>query len=488
MIATLIPKLWPSQAVGIADITAAKRAGYRRILVTSPTGGGKTRIMAELAGKLGLRTIVYSHRKLVRSQTSGVFESHGIRHGVMAAGHDPAFLRDVQVASTPTIASRVFGSGKWDLHDAELVFMDEAHQQKATVAKRIMAEHLAAGATVVGFTATPVGLADLYDILIVAGTNSELRECGALVLAETYGPDEPDLKHIRKVDGAEFTEPSLLPYFDPLQIFGSVEDNLLRLNPDLKPTILFANSVPASRYFVKLFNKRGIRAAHIDANTPDDEREEIRAQSKNGQVQIICNRFVLREGIDWPWVAHGILATAYGALSNYLQSGGRFLRSHGDLVRVTIQDHGGNWHRHGSLNADRVWRLDDTDTKLAQAQKKQRESGKEKEPICCPKCGKIRLSGAVCLFCGHKHVRSSRIVIQVDGTLKRLTGNVTKRKRPVTDDQKAWSACYFKCKNSRRPMTWNQAAAMFRRDRGYDPPPTLNYLPKNTLEWDKVIA
>src|SRR5262249_8275086 len=120
-------------------------------------------------------------------------------------------------------------------------------------------------AVCVGFTATPIGLGDLYDTLIIAGTNSELRECGALVPCYHYGPDEPDMRHIRRVEvGKDLTENQNRRAMMVTGIFGGVLESWRKLNPEEKPTILFAPGVRESVWFADQFRANGIRAAHID--------------------------------------------------------------------------------------------------------------------------------------------------------------------------------------------------------------------------------
>lgn len=450
-----LPPLWPSQEYGIAEVERLIACGEKRICLTSPTGGGKTRMFAELilkAREASRRVVLYTHRKLLVSQTSGVFGTAGIQHGVMAAGYQPRLLDDVQIASIWTVGSRVFHRGCWELPEGDLVFVDEAHAMTHPTARKALDKHAASGAVIIGVTATPVGLTGLYDKLVVAGTNSQLRECGALVPAITFGPDEPDLKHVGRSKIGEYVQDGIRKAIRVTKIYGSVLKNYRRLNPDGRPTILFAPGVPESRWFVKMFRHHGITAAHIDANTPDDGRQRVFEGSRDGSIEVVCSRFVLREGVDMPWIQHAIMATAFGTLSGYLQAGGRSLRAFPGKEQIVLQDHGGNWHRHGSLNANQEWSLDDTDVIKARQQKKKREKGEEKEPICCPKCGKIRMWGDTCPFCGHQHKKSVRVVIQKSGDLERLRGNVTKRKKEKSAREKKWNGLFYSFRHSGRTV------------------------------------
>jgi hypothetical protein len=69
----------------------------------------------------------------------------------------------------------------------------------------ILGHYRKAGAIVLLVTATPVGLPKA-DGLIVAGTNSELRKCGALVPCYVFAPDEPDMKGVKKTVVGEFVQ------------------------------------------------------------------------------------------------------------------------------------------------------------------------------------------------------------------------------------------------------------------------------------------
>ncbi|QDV74787.1 hypothetical protein [Botrimarina mediterranea] len=156
--------------------------------------------------------------------------------------------------------------------------------------------------------------------------------------------------------------------------------------------------------------KRGISAAHIDGEkiiyqhmtvvADRESRAELKRRSEAGDIEIVSNRFVMREGVDWTHLVHSVFACTFGGICGYLQSGGRVLRNHPSLDHVVIQDHGGNYWRHDSLNADRVWSLDDTEAKIADRHAEAYREKKEAEPIVCPKCAKVRARGVACPACG----------------------------------------------------------------------------------------
>lgn len=343
-------ELWAHQQTGLDLTVAAIDAGERRICLTSPTGGGKSELMRRLilwADGRNWPTVLYTNRKLLLDQTVNGLKGMWIDHGIRASGHDPALLRNVQVSSIQTEESRVFKRQRWELHSAKLVLVDEAHAQGGPTAEKVLSQHLADGAAIVGFTATPLDIGHIYDRLIVAGTNSELRACGAHVICHTYGPDEPDMRKFKpSTKTGEFTEGDVVKAIMTPTIFARVFDWWNRLNPDARQTILFAPGVSESIWFAEQFVLRGVPAAHIDGDdiwldgkaypsTPEGRADIIKG-SEDGSIKVICNRFVLREAVDLPWLYHGIGATVFGGLSSFLQSGGRLLRSHPSLDHVCI--------------------------------------------------------------------------------------------------------------------------------------------------------
>lgn len=514
--------LWPHQKCAIRDILDLIRRGSRRIILQSPTGGGKSRIVGELI-KLFLlerewRSIVYSNRRLLVEQLKRTLSAAGLDVGMRAAGHHYDPDCPVQVASIQTEDSRVYkkkGHITWELFPANVVFVDEAHLQTGDVARGILRDYYEGkGAVIILVTATPVDMEGMADVIVTAGTNSQLRECGALVPALTWGPEEPDLRCIKRTafgDDGELSEEeqrTLMgkvgkdgkPTVKLQRLFGRVFEEFEVRNPDRRPTILFAPGVPESRWFAEQFTERGVPAGHIDGmdiwvpgagevKSSQAAREELLEMHRNGKLQVLCNRFVLREGIDCPWLSHGIFATPFGSLSSYLQSGGRLLRSFPGLEHVTISDHGGNWWRHGSLNEDREWRLDCTSREIAGARAERLRNKEEPEPFRCPVCGMIlRSLNCVCGLTLNPKAKT-RPVVQEDGSLKVLGGDIFRPRRTELreDTQELWNRVFHGSKRNGR--TFAAAIGWFYQQHRYWPPANLQNMPKNAADkWRKVSS
>lgn len=486
-----------------ASILSALETDERRICFYGPTGFGKTRLMIRLiewATKNAWQVALFTNRRLLCQQIKGVLESHGIHPGMRAAGYEVALLRPVQLCMTQTEGSRVFEMETRDLHDANLVLIDEAHIQKGGTMGRIIREYEDRGRTVVGFTATPLDLADFYSHLVVGASLSECFEVGALVRADTYAPDEPDLKNIRKYQiGVDLSEADNHKAIMRPGVAGRVFDHWKRLNPDAEPTIGFGPDVAGSLYFAEEFYRRGVRSGHIDGTdvwldgewigrTNEDARDYVLDQVRSGHVPIVWNRYVLREGIDLPELRHGILATVFGSLSSYIQSCGRLLRSAAGKECATIQDHGGNWHRHGSINSNREWSLLLTNHRAVAERHERLREKQELEPVICPQCGICRWpSSDPCPKCGFVSNRFARVVVQANGDLRPVSGEIYRRRviKEKPDTAKRWERYYYGQRRANR--TFNQAYAWFFHEEGYWPPKNLPLMPMESDDWFRKI-
>jgi len=446
---------------------------------------------------------LYTNRRMLFEQTGKMLSEAGINFGRRASGYDTAYLREVQLTMWQTEASRVLRKQDRELHPAKLVLIDEAHLCGGKQYQQILNKHVEDGATLVGYTATPLNIGDYFDELLTAGRNSECRECGALVMANTYAPDEPNLRHIRKYQvGTDISEKDNHKAIMRPGIFGRVFHAWQQHNPDQRPTILFGPDVAGSLFFAKEFYSHGIRAAHIDGTdcwmdgeyytSDQDTREEIVRLFRAGEIKVICNRFILREGIDIKEAECGIFATVFGALTSFLQSGGRLLRACPGSVKqkAIILDHGGNWHRHGSLNEDRIWELGQTNCRTVGERKEDLTENPEREPIVCPKCSGIRRTGRTCPSCGYEAHKRSRSVVQIDGSLRQVDGPINRPRRVKREYNTAelWKKMYYRATRSKRwDPSYRQAEALFMKENGYYPPRDLPFMPKEASDmWRRV--
>jgi superfamily II DNA or RNA helicase len=499
---------WPHQEFGFKTIVSKVRAGVRKIVLTSPTGGGKTDVMLRLCRwaekELG-PVALYTPRKSLINQLIGNFREACIPFGVRSADFPDECRLDerIQISSPQTEDARCFKKVRWNLHQAKFVLVDEIHMLKGSgVLQKIIDYHTDNGSAVVMVTATPVALSKMADELVIAGTNSECRACGAIVPAQVWCCDELDRHKIERIrTSVEFTAGQVKSIWTTA-IFGRVIHHWKRLNPSREPSLLFAPDVPASIWFAEEFGRAGYRWAHIDGTdcwldgqtykSSPEMRKKIIDMSRNHEIDGICNRFVMREGLDLPWLQHLILACVIGSFQSYIQTVGRVLRSHPGINVVDIQDHGGHWWGMPDPNSDIDWQTywKAPEHAAPNLREERIRSGKEPQPIRCPKCSAFRTHGDTCPKCGYRHTRTSRMVIQSDGQLRLMEGNIyiPRRVREFPNTQKLWDSYYWRAKKSRNHMTFNQAEALFFIEQHYYPPRTLTNMPQEDPDWFSKVC
>jgi DNA repair protein RadD len=494
--ATEVRERWPNQ-IKARDELPGLLVPKSRVCAVSPTGTGKGVIMQDQMDVFE-QVVLYTHRRMLLRQLSKALHAAGKPHGVIAAGQSPDLNLPIQLASIQTVVSRSIKNKKMPLHRARLAIFDEAHLHTEASAEAIMDAHREQGAAILGITATPLDLGHMYDRLFIAGDMTMGRACGAIVPGIVYAPDEPDCKDLKRTQTGEYREGDAIKKIMSATIIGRVIENYhaIMQQHGYRPTVLFGPGVKESLWFAEELTREGIPSAHIDGErvwidgetlpSSDASRKRVEDAMRAGEIHVVCNRFVMREGIDWTFLKHAIMATIFGSLGSYIQACGRPARAFGDARYYTVQDHGGNYHRHGSPNADRDWSLGDTAYIVGEMREDRLREKEEPEPIVCPKCKAVRATGSHCPMCKHITDAHARIVVQKDGTLREVRGEIYERRRVDTRPtaEREWIECYWRAKKSSNEMTFNQARGLFASEHnGAYPPAGLPFMPRERIDW-----
>ncbi len=539
-------KPWDHQRVGVQQTIDAINSGTKSVCLTAPTGSGKTAMMIALAKwaaeEKGGKVLCLTNRILLTEQTRGVFQDDGISVGVISSSMKWAEREDasVQIATIQTIlARRRIQPNYWV--DADLVLADEVHQLSRGDSAELLNEYKERGTKLVGVTATPLGVSNTCDELIVAARTRNLQDDGILCYASWFAPSELDTREIvkGKVD-LSLSENDARRTWGPLRgndtirtrIVGNILEHYRRLHPELKHTLAFAPGVKESLWAAQFCLSKGIRALHVDGQdfwvdgeTYDRKRSETEFQAamqewRDGDIPILWNRFVLREGIDEPQIQCILLATPIGAFRAAVQMVGRGARTHESKDRFfKVIDYGGNWWRHfapqgynANVDWESVFECMDPDVLSKNRIAEQRELG---EPMgrACPKCGMVHKPFSrliVCQYCGHKMSlgKPSRPIIQADGTLTEVTGEPVKqwKIKRTPEAQKIWEGLYYnamrKFKKDGIEVTGNElynqfhykTAAMAGKNGkpawwlAYHAPRDLPFMPNHPNNWHTPIG
>ena len=337
--------LRPYQLRAVENLREKIRAGKRRLVLVAPTGAGKTVVashMVTCAIDKGNDVLFLAHRKELIDQASNKLRAFGIPHGIIMAGYPKRSELPVQVASVQTLVRR-------DPPPAALVIVDECHHATATSYRKILEAY--PHSCVIGLTATPfrsdgAGLGDSFEDFCRVSTIGELTDIGFLVPARYWShPSAADMRGV-KITRGDFDPEESAARMDRSKILGDLVENYRAVGNGAR-AIAFAVNVAHSEHIRDAFNAAGIPAAHLDGETPKDERERILDDLAAGTVRVVSNCGILSEGFDCPAVEVAILARPTASLGLHLQQIGRVLRTNPGKAEARILDHAGNVLRHG---------------------------------------------------------------------------------------------------------------------------------------------
>ena len=405
--------LRPYQVDGVEKSRAAYAGGAQSVVYVLPTGGGKTAVfvfIVENAVKLGRRVLILAHRQEIFDQVAGALTIAGVPYGVIAPG-SPETDAPVQIASVASLA-RARRLNRWrDWFD--FIVVDECHHAVAGSWTRVLASQ--PGAKILGVTATPerldgMGLRKRFGRMVVGPQTAELTEAGYLCGFTVFEPvaGGPDMSGARMRAG-EFAIEDTRAAMGGVVIGAAVEEKK-RICPGV-PTVAFCIDVDHSKAVAERFHDAGIKAAHVDGDTPSAERRAAIAALGGDGLEVLCNCGLISEGVDVPALGAALLLRPTASLALYLQQVGRALRPAPGKDRALILDFSGNVARHGLPDAPREWSLD-------AKPRRQRERAEGPRLRRCPSCACLNLPSAhSCVECG-ADLRTARERAEIEVALR----------------------------------------------------------------------
>lgn len=352
-------KLRPYQERIIFEVREQFKRGNKSVLVTSPTGSGKTLLtafMLKTAAEKGISSIFLVHRRELVTQSSRAFESIGLDHGVISAGFEPDYSKRVQIASVQTLTRRLDKL----IRDPGLVVFDEAHHTAATNWDKLR-QHFSES-YIVGLTATPArldgkGLRKYFSTLVYGPSVAGLISAGHLADYKYFAPPsafDPKQAHTRMGD---YVQSDLALQLDKPKIAGDAVNEYIKRAAG-KRAIVFCINIEHSKHVRDSFISKGIPAEHVDGTDSQEYRDSALARLASGETKVITSVDIFGEGLDVPGIEVAILMRPTKSLGLFIQQVGRALRPAVNKSHAIIIDHANNCMTHGLPDDEREWSLD----------------------------------------------------------------------------------------------------------------------------------
>ncbi len=329
-------QLLPFQREAVAAVQQDWAAGFRALLVSLPTGAGKTIVGSAIARQ---------HIKGHPTPVLFLVPSDEILGQTVEKIHlvcDGASVGVIQQARVewhhPIVVASV-----WTLirHCAELpriglVISDEAHHAEARTWQDIYAAirknhpaflHL-------GLTATPFrqdkqgqerALAGSFERLSYSRSMFDLIAAGYLVHLRGICVSTGTRLEGVGTHGDDFEEESLA------RVVNTPARNQLvvasyRAHCAGRKAICFAVNVAHAQALRREFCRQGVTAATLLGDLPLAERREVRHRFRTGNISVLCTCGVVNEGYDEPSAEVSILARPTRSRRLYIQQAGRVAR------------------------------------------------------------------------------------------------------------------------------------------------------------------
>lgn len=359
-------ELRPYQRECLSHILARYRNGGRRLLVSLPTGTGKTVVFAKMPTFFAIkkRMLVLAHRQELLDQAAAKFQAAApdLPVGIEQAGRSAAPEARIVLASVPTVgreeSARLL---RLDPEQFYLIVVDEAHHAVAPTYRRIF-DHFGlfekdTKRLLVGFTATPrrgdaQTLAQVFDEVAYAKSLPEMVRAGYLCPVRGWRVrTSTDIGGVRTRHG-DFVESELARAVDVPERNALVVAAYQQIAPGRK-AIVFCANVAHVQALSAAFEEAGVRAAPIWGAMHRDHRRRTIERFHDGEVDVLTNCNVLTEGFDEPRVDCVIMARPTQSELLYAQMVGRGTRLHdkkSDLAVIDIVDNSSR-HKLAGLNA-----------------------------------------------------------------------------------------------------------------------------------------
>lgn len=397
-------KLRQYQADAIESIYQWFSAGKDAPLIVTPTGSGKSVILAEFIRRActqfpDTHIAVITHVKELVAQDAAAIKRvwpHA-SVGIYSAGLGKRQLKPVTVASIQSVYNKPAFHGRFDL-----IIVDEAHliPHKSTGMYRKLLDACVAvnpDTKLIGLTATPYrldsgmlheGEGALFDGISYEANVAELIEQGYLCPLTSRHGDDVDMTGI-KVIGGEFNAGQLGERMSAMELVEHHADLIVQRCANRNALLVFCVTVEHAAQITAALKRRGVTSEYVSGDMPNAERDTKIAAFKAGEIRALVNCSILTTGFDHPATDAVVMLRPTMSPGLYVQMVGRGLRLHDSKSNCLVLDFGGNVRRHGFI--DKV-----------EPPKKGKKGASQQAPVkVCPQCAALVAIMTKTCECGH---------------------------------------------------------------------------------------
>lgn len=414
---------------------------YNSFMVYSPTGSGKTGLSAFITDGFvsrGMRVLMTCPYTVLVTQTAKRFIQYGLPEDEISyvwrdhPNYDPE--RKIQIASADTLIRRDFPE------NIDLLIVDEAHLRRKKMLEVIKYLTAETHVKVIGLSGTPFApfLGKYYQRLIKPTTIKELMDSGVLCGYEFFAPTKPDLSGVKVTRsdefGSDYKEDEVAEIMCGADLVGDIVSNWLSHGED-RPTVAFCVNVNHANYVTLQFNKAGVNAEVMTAQTPHDERQMMIHRFEQGATKIIVSVGTLIAGFDSD-VRCIIYARPTKSEIRWLQIIGRGLRTAKGKDKCLVFDHSGSVHRLGYPDSIEYDTLPSKSDGMKTVVSERENEKREKLPKECSQCHYMKPAGVYqCPKCGHKPLAGEDVDTDASRGLKQISG---KKKAVTKQERQSW--------------------------------------------------
>jgi superfamily II DNA or RNA helicase len=322
---------------------------YHKVFVQSPTGSGKSVIMAAIIESAFQKErsvwLVVPRYELLR-QSSAHLSKWGVPHGFIDGGHKESRAFRVHIVSKDTLLRRLEKVKAWP----DIIMFDEGHLAIDAQKKIISTAEKGSEREiyVLAYSATPErmdgrGLTEVYERLFLGPPLTYLSQAGYLAPVRYFAPPMEGEEELHWRMG-EVKEDELAALMKKHAIYGKAA-KYYREYGNGRRALVFCRDIRASQEIAAEFRAAGIRAESIDGGMSMTKRRVLVDGLVSGRVEAIMSAELFCYGIDIPTVEYIALMRPTQSKAIYFQQIGRGMRVSEGKNDCLVFDHVNNISR-----------------------------------------------------------------------------------------------------------------------------------------------